>query len=87
VLSGQHEYGIFGGKAGAHLLELLRALRMPIVTTLHTILSDSNASQRTVLEELARLSERLIVMSASGAEPLKRVHGTPTTRSAPQAHL
>ena len=75
VLCVQHEYGIFGGKAGSHLLELLRDLRMPIVTTLHTILSEPNPSQRTVLEELARLSERLVVMSDSGAELLKRVHG------------
>ncbi len=75
VLSVQHEYGIFGGKAGAYVLELLRDVRMPIVTTLHTILSEPNPSQGTVLEELARLSERLIVMSESGAELLKRVHG------------
>jgi glycosyltransferase involved in cell wall biosynthesis len=75
VLSVQHEYGIFGGKAGAYLLELLRDLRMPIVTTLHTILSDPSPSQRVVIEELARLSERLIVMSESGAEFLERVHG------------
>ena len=68
MLSVQHEYGIFGGKAGAHLLALLRELRMPIVTTLHTILSEPNPSQRAVLEELARLSERLVVMSASGAD-------------------
>ena len=78
VLSVQHEYGIFGGKAGAHVLALLRNLRMPIVTTLHTILSDPNPSQRTVLEELAGLSERLIVMSESGAELLNRVHGIAT---------
>ena len=77
VLSVQHEYGIFGGKAGAHLLELLRNLRMPIVTTLHTILSEPNSSQRMVLEELAQLSERLIVMSKSGVELLKQVHGIP----------
>ncbi|MGE3845031.1 MAG: glycosyltransferase family 4 protein [Vicinamibacterales bacterium] len=75
VLSVQHEYGIFGGKAGSHLLELLRAVRMPIVTTLHTILSEPNSSQRTVIEELARLSERLIVMSEAGADLLKQVHG------------
>ena len=42
VLSVQHEYGIFGGKAGAHLLGLLQQLRMPIVTTLHTVLSEPN---------------------------------------------
>ena len=50
---------------------------MPIVTTLHTILSAPNPQQRAILEELARLSTRLVVMSASGAELLKRVHGVP----------
>ena len=65
VLSVQHEYGIFGGKAGAHVLALLRELRMPIVTTLHTVLSAPNPAQRAVIDELARLSERLVVMSAS----------------------
>lgn len=62
VLCAQHEYGIFGGKAGSHLLELLRDLGMPIVTTLHTILSEPNPSLRTVLEELARLSDRLVAV-------------------------
>jgi glycosyltransferase involved in cell wall biosynthesis len=75
VLSVQHEYGIFGGKAGAHVLALLRELRMPIVTTLHTVLSAPNPAQRAVIEELARLSERLVVMSASGRDLLTRVHG------------
>ena len=59
----QHEYGIFGGRAGSHILALLRELRMPIVTTLHTILVEPDADQRRVLEEVARLSDRLVVMS------------------------
>jgi glycosyltransferase involved in cell wall biosynthesis len=75
VLSVQHEYGIFGGKAGAHLLALLQQLRMPIVTTLHTILSEPNSAQRLVIDALARLSSRLVVMSNSGMELLQRVHG------------
>jgi glycosyltransferase involved in cell wall biosynthesis len=75
VLSVQHEYGIFGGKAGAHVMALLRELRMPIVTTLHTVLSAPNPAQRAVIDELARLSARLVVMSASGADLLMRVHG------------
>ncbi len=75
VLSVQHEYGIFGGKAGAHVIALLRELRMPIVTTLHTVLSVPNPAQRAVMDELARLSARLVVMSASGADLLMRVHG------------
>ena len=40
----QHEFGIFGGPAGSHVLALLRELRMPIVTTLHTVLREPNAS-------------------------------------------
>jgi glycosyltransferase involved in cell wall biosynthesis len=71
----QHEYGIFGGKAGGHVLELLRELRMPIVTTLHTILAEPNPLQRSVMDELTRLSERVVVMSAHGAALLRGVHG------------
>jgi glycosyltransferase involved in cell wall biosynthesis len=70
----QHEYGIFGGKAGSHLLALLRELRMPIVTTLHTILEKPNPAQRLVMDELLQLSERVIVMSEHGATLLREVH-------------
>jgi len=75
VVSVQHEYGIFGGTAGADLLALLRGLRMPIVTTLHTILSGPSPAQRAVLLDLAALSDRLIVMSAQGAELLRTGYG------------
>jgi glycosyltransferase involved in cell wall biosynthesis len=75
LLSVQHEYGIFGGKAGSHLLPLLRELRMPIVSTLHTILAEPNSHQRHVMQELTQLSERLVVMSSDGATLLREVHG------------
>jgi len=75
VVSLQHEYGIFGGKAGSHVLALLRELRMPIVTTLHTILETPSPAQKVVMDELMQLSERVIVMSSHGAALLKRVHG------------
>lgn len=71
----QHEYGIFGGRAGGHILALLRELRMPIVTTLHTILREPNPDQRRVLEEVAALSARLVVMSERAAEFLQEVYG------------
>ncbi len=77
VVSVQHEYGIFGGGAGAHVLTLLRELRMPIVTTLHTILPEPSDLHRGVMDELTELSERLVVMSARGAELLHEVHGVP----------
>jgi glycosyltransferase involved in cell wall biosynthesis len=77
VVSVQHEYGIFGGKAGNYLLTLLRKLRMPIVTTVHTILGEPDSMQRRAMNEIARLSQRLVVMSAHGAALLHSVHGVP----------
>ena len=75
VISVQHEYGIFGGKGGSHLLTLLRELRMPVVTTLHTILATPNLHQRRVMDEITALSDRLVVMTAGGATLLREVHG------------
>jgi glycosyltransferase involved in cell wall biosynthesis len=75
AVSLQHEYGIFGGRAGNLVLSLLSELRMPIVTTLHTILTDPDPTQRRVMDEIVRLSERLVVMSAHSAALLQRVHG------------
>ena len=80
VVSLQHEYGIFGGKAGSLVLPLLRELRMPIVTTLHTILADPDPAQRRVMDEIVRLSERLVVMSEHGAALLRKVHGVPAEK-------
>lgn len=71
----QHEFGIFGGDSGAHLLVLLRRLRMPIVTTLHTVLDDPSPQQKRVLDEIIRLSASVIVMTEMGADILERVHG------------
>ena len=73
----QHEYGIFGGHAGAHILELLRHLHMPFVTTLHTVLREPNPEQRAVMEEIATLSDRLIVMSQNSAEILQEAFHVP----------
>jgi len=76
----QHEYGIFGGAAGAHILELLRRLKMPVVTTLHTVLREPNTDQRVVMEEIASLSDRLIVMSRQAAEILQEVFHVPMSK-------
>ncbi len=70
----QFEYGIFGGRAGSHILALLRDLRVPIVTTLHTILREPDAHQRRVLLEVAGLSDRLVVMSKRGREFLQEIY-------------
>jgi glycosyltransferase involved in cell wall biosynthesis len=73
----QHEYGIYGGTAGCHILALLRKLKMPLVTTLHTVLRDPDVNQRAVLEEIAHLSDRLVVMSELAAQLLRDVYSVP----------
>jgi glycosyltransferase involved in cell wall biosynthesis len=76
----QHEYGIFGGDAGSHILWLLRSLKMPIVTTLHTVLRDPNPAQREVMEEISRLSDRLIVMSEHSQKFLQEIYHVPAAK-------
>ncbi len=77
VLCVQHEFGIFGGAAGSHLLALLKEVRMPVVTTLHTVLRDPNAAQRKVMDELVRRSDRIVVMARKGAEMLREIYAVP----------
>jgi len=76
----QHEYGIYGGPAGRHILALLRKLKMPLVTTLHTVLREPDANQRAVLEEIGRLSDRLVVMSELAATFLREVYTVPNEK-------
>ena len=76
----QHEYGIYGGIAGSHVLTLLRRLKMPLVTTLHTVLREPDINQRAVLEEIAQLSDRLIVMSELAASLLRDVYNVPGSK-------
>ncbi len=80
MVSLQHEYGIFGGRAGSYILALLRELRMPIVTTLHTILRNPDPDQRRVLEEIGSLSDRMVVMSQRGVEFLQDIYHVPSEK-------
>ncbi len=80
VLSVQHEFGIYGGPAGSHLLTLLKEVRMPVVTTLHTVLRAPNPTQRRVMDEIAQRSDRLIVMAQKGVEILTSTYGIPDTK-------
>jgi glycosyltransferase involved in cell wall biosynthesis len=75
VLSVQHEFGIYGGPAGSHLLALIKEVRMPVVTTLHTITCQPDAAKRKVMEELVTRSDRLIVMAQKGAAILRETYG------------
>ena len=80
VVCVQHEFGIYGGPAGSHLLALLRRLNLPVVTHFHTILEEPGADQRRVMRELIRLSARLIVMSERGRRMLEEIYEAPAER-------
>ncbi len=76
----QHEYGIFGGPAGSHILHLLRGLKMPVVTTLHTVLREPNPDQLMVMQEIAELSDRLVVMSQLSSQFLQEIFKVPGSK-------
>src|SRR5271165_745097 len=76
----QHEFGIFGGPVGGHILALLRELRMPVVTTLHTVLRQPRADQRRVVEGLISLSTRLVVMAERGRDMLQDIYLAPAAK-------
>ncbi|WP_242184160.1 glycosyltransferase family 4 protein [Sphingomonas sp. CARO-RG-8B-R24-01] len=71
----QHEYGIFGGPAGEHILALLDRVSLPVIVTLHTILEKPDADQRRVMEGLLQRASRVVVMAERGREILERVYG------------
>src|SRR5512138_1395781 len=75
AISLQHEFGIFGGTWGRNILTLLRNVNAPVVTTLHTVLEKPEPEQREVLQEVARLSNRLVVMSEHSKRDLQNIYG------------
>jgi glycosyltransferase involved in cell wall biosynthesis len=82
----QHEFGIFGGEAGASILELLSRLTMPVVTTLHTVLAEPTVGQRAVMERIVEGSSRIIVMANKGRELLRGVYHVPDEKIEVIAH-
>lgn len=76
----QHEYGIFGGKSGNYIMELLKHLKMPVITTLHTVLREPDLDQRVVMHKIAARSERLIVMSQHSSRILREVFRVPAEK-------
>ncbi len=77
VVSLQHEFGIFGGAAGDHIMTLLSRLTMPIVTTLHTVLAEPTPAQRSVVDRIVDASSKVVVMAEKGRELLRVVYRAP----------
>lgn len=71
----QHEYGIFGGENGLYLLPLLRRLKKPLIATLHTVLKNPSYNQRTIVREIAKRAEKLVVMSERAVDFLNDSYG------------
>jgi glycosyltransferase involved in cell wall biosynthesis len=86
VVSLQHEFGIFGGEAGGHIMTLLSRLSMPVVTTLHTVLSQPTAVQRHVTDRIVGASARVVVMAEKGRELLRTVYRVPADKIEVIAH-
>ena len=82
----QHEYGIFGGPCGSYLLSMLRRLRRPLVTTFHTILKDPTDQQKLVLQEVSRISNRVIVMADMARGFLQDIYDIPKEKIAMIPH-
>ena len=77
AISLQHEYGIFGGEWGKYILTLLRNVSAPVVTTFHTVLEKPTPEQLETLREVARLSNRVVVMSEHSRRDLQAIYGVP----------
>ncbi|MBI3514593.1 MAG: glycosyltransferase family 4 protein [Proteobacteria bacterium] len=76
----QHEFGIFGGDAGAHIVPLLSRLTMPVITTFHTVLAGPTPAQRDVLDRIVDVSSRVVVMAEKGREVLRTVYRVPAEK-------
>jgi polysaccharide biosynthesis protein PslF len=89
----QHEFGIFGGDAGTHIIEFMRRVQKPIVTTFHTVFEHPVEPYASIQKEIARLSDHILVMNRKGlgylnsnfGVPLDKIsfipHGTPVPKS------
>ncbi|MFP4302494.1 MAG: glycosyltransferase family 4 protein [Alkalispirochaetaceae bacterium] len=86
VVSLQHEFGIYGGPAGRHILAFLKLLRVPVVTTLHTVLQEPTEEQKRVFFEVAHRSTYLVTMSHRGEQMLRSIYGVPEERIAVIPH-
>jgi|Deesub1362A_J573_1020465.scaffolds.fasta_scaffold00873_13 glycosyltransferase involved in cell wall biosynthesis len=80
LVSLQHEYGLFGGKAGSYICELLENLSVPVVTTFHTVLEKPDTPYHDALIRIADVSSKVVVMSLRGMSMLREIYGVPADK-------
>ncbi len=71
VVSIQHEFGIFGGREGEHILDLISKLNRPVVSTLHTTSPLLPPKRRGILQNIIRASQKIIVLADESASLLR----------------
>ena len=76
IVNLQHEFGLFGGIWGEHILAFLEKLEKPVVSTLHTVLLEPDSDSRRVLESVLQHSKRVIVMARVGVQILENLYST-----------
>ncbi|KUO71801.1 MAG: glycosyl transferase family 1, partial [Clostridia bacterium BRH_c25] len=57
------------------ILDLVNNLEIPVVTTLHTILSEPDPEQRHIINELGKKSEKVITMAQNTKQMLQSIYG------------
>ena len=80
IVSIQHEYGIWGGVDGGHVIDFVKALDVPSVATLHTVMQHPTPGQRHVLSDLVAQTDATVVMSNSAADLLTSVYAVDPSR-------
>jgi polysaccharide biosynthesis protein PslF len=66
----QHEYGIYGGADGDEVVDIIGGLHIPLIVVAHTVLKDPTPHQRSVLEAIAAMAARVVVMSEAASQRL-----------------
>ena len=76
----EHEFGIFGGQSGVYILPLLHRLNIPLISTLHTILETPSYTEKAILKEICKMSNKLVVMSNKAIQFLENIYDVPAEK-------
>lgn len=76
----EHEFGIYGGQSGVYILPLLHRLHIPLISTLHTILENPSYIEKAILQQICKMSDKLVVMSHKAIQFLEHIYYVPSEK-------